>query len=146
VRDHGEAPRRESIAVRVRQVRRRCRPTVVLPLPAPPLDDDDAGVACGDDVELPRIEQRGDLGEVAVQRLAAGGRGAQHAARRTRRRVLAARERVRRQVGALPGRRAVRPPPHTLRARDAQEHAVLDGQRAAGDDVASTSRSPKRSS
>ncbi len=35
-----------------------------------PLDDDHAGVARGDEVELARIDERGDLGEMAVERLA----------------------------------------------------------------------------
>ena len=110
------------------------------------LDDDHAGVARGDEIELARIDQRGDLGQVAVERLPARGRGAQHAARGADGGVLPAGELVRRQVGALPA------PPCVARAqtpcgqatRSRTPPSMVSVRRATISP--STSRSPKRSS
>ena len=42
----------------------------------PALNDHDAGIARGDEIELARIDQRRDLWQVPIQRLNTGGRGA----------------------------------------------------------------------
>jgi hypothetical protein len=136
VRDHRQPPRGKIARVRVREVGEAVQTDGGLAAARPTLDDDDARTARGDDVELARIDQRRDLGQVAVQRLAAGRRGTQHAARGAGSGVLAASERGLGQVGALPRAMSARARPDALRAGDAQEHAVFDRQRAPRDDIA----------
>ena len=93
------------------------------------LDDDHAGVGRGDELELARIDERGDLGQVAIEPLAPPGAGAQHAAlARGRRARCPARRRARSRGSSMrapapPSRRARSP----LRAGDAHELALVDG-------------------
>ena len=70
----------------------RCRPMVVLPLPADPWIAIRPGRRLGDQLELARIDQRRDRGQVAVRPARAGVVEAQPAARRGRRAAAAARE------------------------------------------------------
>ena len=56
---------------------------VVLPLPAPPWMTTRPESAARDQLELARIDQRGDLGQVAVEPLGRSGPVPEHAARRS---------------------------------------------------------------
>ena len=116
----------------------RCRPMVVLPLPAPPWITTTPDLGRGDQLELARVDQSGDLRQVAVQALARRDRpppGQRLRSRRRARRGQLARRPARGWWASLPGPARCFAHPLPLGAVDPLEPALLDGDGAPGQDL-----------
>ncbi len=132
--DDRQLARRELVGKGKRQVPEPVQADGGLAAAGAPLDDDHAGVARRDEVELARIDQRGDLGQVPVERLPSDGSGAQLSALGADGGLLSAGQLVRRQIGPrpFPVRAAG---PDALRAGHAAQDAAFDGQDPARHDL-----------
>jgi hypothetical protein len=95
------------------------------------LDDHDARVGPRDELELARIEQRGDLGQVAVFLGRERRARAQRAAHVLGPHGLALAPRELHRAPLEPAPAALAPHEDALRGRDAQQRALVDGDRAA---------------
>ena len=120
----------------------RCRPMVVLPLPAPPWITTTPGRGGGDQLELPRVDQRRDLRQVAIHALLAPAGCPRPPARRA---GCAATRPASPSPARPPARARPRAPRASCRRPARTRHrlavatrtscAVLDGQRPAGQDL-----------
>src|SRR5690606_17242681 len=140
VEDHHQHPvRPEAALVGEAQVGEPVQADGGLAAAGTALDDDQAAVRRGDELELARIDQRRDLGEEAVLATVAVPPDAELARLvvllGAHRRALAAREPARALAGAEPGAVAAADE-RALRRADALELPAVDRDGAAGEDLA----------
>ena len=143
--DYKQTVRNVPIGKRVCQIGQPVKTDRRLAAAGAPLNDHHPRLARRNDVELARIDQGGDLGQMPIEMLPMLRRGAENAAwpentSRAGRAGFTTRQLVGGQIGPLPpaaGPVRSRPTlhPDTLRTSDAQQRTALDRHRPANDDL-----------
>jgi hypothetical protein len=143
LRDHHHALGRETIGEGETQIGQAVQPDSGLAAARAALNDDHARVRGGHDVELARVDERRDLGQVPVEPLLVLARRSQHSAAGNGpgRGSFAARQLAQGRVREVPSVGAVLVrclalDPNPLRTGDTKQLPILDGDCAPDQDVA----------